>query len=182
MCVQFSVVCIMHRAQFLPCVKWQTARRGTVVSVLNRTHRVSSGRPRGTVVTVLNRYTPCVKWQTARRGTVVSVLNRYTPCVKWQTARYGSQCTEQKHTVWQNAKWQQPSVTFKCCAVQSKAKPWDKHEQRKRNYLLPFSSGPGWLSRYSDSLRAGRSGDLVPEGARFSAPVKTGPGTLLYNG
>ena len=30
---------------------------------------------------------------------------------------------------------------------------------------------------YSDSLRAGRSGDLIPVGARFSAPVQTGSGT-----
>ena len=36
--------------------------------------------------------------------------------------------------------------------------------------------GPGYLSRYCDSLRAGRSGDRIPVGARFCAPDQTGPG------
>ena len=39
-----------------------------------------------------------------------------------------------------------------------------------------YMSGPGQLSRYSDSLRFGRSGDRIPVWARFSAPVQTGPG------
>jgi hypothetical protein len=36
--------------------------------------------------------------------------------------------------------------------------------------------GPGQLSRYSDLLRAGWSGDRILVGARFSAPVQTCPG------
>ena len=35
---------------------------------------------------------------------------------------------------------------------------------------------PRQLSLYSDSLRAGRSGDRIPVSARFSAPVQTCPG------
>jgi len=35
---------------------------------------------------------------------------------------------------------------------------------------------PGYCSRYSDQLWAGRSWDRIPVGARFSAPLQTGPG------
>ena len=47
-----------------------------------------------------------------------------------------------------------------------------------------LTRGPGQLSRYSDWLRAGRSRDRISLGARFSAPVRTGPGapSLLYIG
>ena len=50
-----------------------------------------------------------------------------------------------------------------------------------RSYLQPALClvEPRWLSRYSDSLRARRSGDRIPVGARFSAPIQTGPGAHL---
>jgi hypothetical protein len=37
-------------------------------------------------------------------------------------------------------------------------------------------NGPGYRSRYSDSLRVGRSWDRIPVEARFTAPVQTDPG------
>ena len=38
-----------------------------------------------------------------------------------------------------------------------------------------------YISRYSDWLRSGRSGDRIPVGARFSAPVHTGPRAHLVS-
>jgi len=46
-------------------------------------------------------------------------------------------------------------------------------------FSLHHSDGRGYLSEYSDSLRTGRSGDRIPDRARFSAPVQTGPGAHL---
>jgi len=45
------------------------------------------------------------------------------------------------------------------------------------NYRTVFKMyGSGELRRCGESLRVGRSGDWIPVGARFSAPVQTGRG------
>lgn len=47
-----------------------------------------------------------------------------------------------------------------------------------------ITRGPGWLSRYSESLRDIRLGDQFPVTASFSHPSRSalGPPSLLYNG
>jgi hypothetical protein len=44
-------------------------------------------------------------------------------------------------------------------------------------YVLLGTRDPGYRSWYSDWLRAGRSGDRIPVGLKFSPPIQTGPET-----
>ena len=68
-----------------------------------------------------------------------------------------------------------------CVVVCDIEKPqeWGGHDPRwvaapqKKKFRI---CGPELLSRYSDSQRDGRSGDQIPVGARFPAPVQTGSG------
>jgi len=47
---------------------------------------------------------------------------------------------------------------------------------KERDHFEDLHVGGGYCSRYSDRLWAGRSGDRIPVGARFSIPGQTGPG------
>ena len=49
------------------------------------------------------------------------------------------------------------------------------------NVLLSYR-GPRQCNRYSDSLRAGRSGDQILVGVRFSTPIQIGPRAHMGTG
>ena len=61
-------------------------------------------------------------------------------------------------------------MTVKPCCQASNQPPFYLESQLYITLTLSL------FSRYSDSLWAGRSGDRIPVGARFSAPVQTGRG------
>ena len=65
---------------------------------------------------------------------------------------------------------------FGCLDV--KTRNWT-HNKSAYHYASTFGVGGELIhgySSYSDSLRAGWSGDRIPVGARFSVPIQTGPG------
>ena len=52
----------------------------------------------------------------------------------------------------------------------------EQPKARSNNVLVDCTIGIDTVAWYSDLLRAGLFGDQTPVGAKFSAPVKTGPG------
>ena len=78
----------------------------------------------------------------------------------------------QQKWVPKNWLWGKVRPACSCAACQNK--------DGSLRFLSPSESS--WLSTgmlNSDSLRAGRSGDRIPVGARFSAPIQIGPGFHL---
>ena len=75
---------------------------------------------------------------------------------------------------WQNTKLERESGRPDACLIVT-----CKKKKKKKNHsitlicLATLSMGSLDSSRYSDSLRAGRFGDQIPVGARFSAPLQT---------
>jgi hypothetical protein len=60
-------------------------------------------------------------------------------------------------------------------SVTGSKRPVTMHSANFHDVLLT-KSGPGSSVGIATELRAGRSGDRIPVGARFSAPGHTGPG------
>jgi len=67
------------------------------------------------------------------------------------------------------------SLHFTAQAFRSGVKSHWRHHLRRIHHCYS-KVWAGYRSRYSDWLRDGRSGDRIPVGERFSAPVQIGPG------
>jgi hypothetical protein len=67
-----------------------------------------------------------------------------------------------------------PAVTFMYMPATPSKRCRFSVETNVNNYYTEILWA-GYRSRYSDCLRAGRTGDRIPVGTRFSAPVQTGP-------
>jgi hypothetical protein len=107
-------------------------------------------------------------WQNSgapRCLTVYKSWKSYCPALWWIDARYKKSVRLKKYSVLAWRSTVRYFIKELPCTI------------RILSAVLSSYFGPGYLSRYNDSLRFGRSGSRIPVGARFSAPVQACPGT-----
>ena len=126
----------------------------------------------------------------------ISVLSKkiHTYKILWKSVNWGPSCTMRTEDRHDEADGRLSEFCERTLKLQRALLDWypgkfeavNQHTTEvlsvtRRNTLrnsveLSYIWWAGKRSRYSDWLRAGGSGDRIPVGARFSAPVQTSPG------